>query len=380
MSRVIAFDGIRGWLLIIIACNHLYGNYVSQFTREPFGFVSAAEGFVFLSGFVAYWVYSNIDDKAKQRQKIWRRTRTLYFFHVGALLLTYLCLFLWPVFKAQWLNYYAVSNWYKDPLTSIFLVISLLEQPGYFDILLLYLLPMCFLPAALALLRQDKVFTLGFLSFMVWVLSHFLNQTLFNGYFVKIFPQLTLHLSYFDPLAWQWLFYLGVIGAYLSKTKQLKFSHSLVLKSSLIGCFIVLFFIKHSQPIWFITFAQQANMPWLLGGNGAVPLLRQINLLLLVYIVVLTWRTLQPFYTLKYPVFLGKHALPVFSFHCMAIYYLGPWLNPWVTSFWLWDVIACLGFVILLSLPAYLDFAYQRANKRAQLKASASVYADRLIE
>ena len=380
MSRVTAFDGIRGWLLIIIACNHLYGNYVSQFTREPFGFVSAAEGFVFLSGFVAYWVYSNIDDAGKQRQKIWRRTRTLYFFHVGALLLTYSCLYLWPVFKAEWINHYAVSNWYTDPLASLFLVISLLEQPGYFDILLLYLLPMCFLPAALALLRQHKVFTLGVLSFTVWSLSHVLNQTLFDAYFVKMFPQLTLHLGYFDPLAWQWLFYLGVIGAYLSKTKQLKFSHSLAIKFALIGCFMVLFFIKHTQPVWFFAFAQQANMPWLLGGNGPVPLLRQINLLLLVYMVVISWRILQPFYTLKYPVFIGKHALPVFSFHCVVIYYLGPWLNPWVTSFWLWDVFACLGFVILLSLPAYLDLIYQRANKRAKLKASASVYADHLIK
>ena len=176
------------------------------------------------------------------------------------------------------------------------------------------------------------------------------------------------------------MFYLGVIGAYLSKTKQLKLSHSLVIKCSLVGCFLLLVFIKHIEPIWFIAFAQQANMPWLLGGNGAVPLLRQINLLLLVYIVVLTWQILQPFYTLKYPVFLGKHALPVFSFHCVVIYYLGPWLNPWVTSFWFWDVIACLGFVILLSLPAYLDLIYQRANKRAKLKASVSVYADQLTK
>jgi hypothetical protein len=69
-----------------------------------------------------------------------------------------------------------------------------------------------------------------------------------------MFPQLTLHLSYFDPLAWQWLFYLGVIGAYLSKTKQLKFSHSLAIKFALIGCFMVLFFIKHTQPVWFFCF------------------------------------------------------------------------------------------------------------------------------
>jgi hypothetical protein len=66
MKRIIELDGLRGWLLIIIACNHLYGGYVTQFTREPFGFVSAAEGFVFLSGFVAYLVYARLYVKAKK--------------------------------------------------------------------------------------------------------------------------------------------------------------------------------------------------------------------------------------------------------------------------------------------------------------------------
>jgi hypothetical protein len=70
MSINLTYDALRGWLLIVIACNHLYGSFVSQITREPFGFVSAAEGFVFLSGFVAYLVYSRSasDSKALKRK------------------------------------------------------------------------------------------------------------------------------------------------------------------------------------------------------------------------------------------------------------------------------------------------------------------------
>ncbi len=61
MPRITEYDGLRGWLLIVIACNHLYGGFVSNFTRAPLGYISAAEGFVFLSGFVAYFVYRQLD-------------------------------------------------------------------------------------------------------------------------------------------------------------------------------------------------------------------------------------------------------------------------------------------------------------------------------
>ncbi|KNC68307.1 hypothetical protein AC626_05670 [Pseudoalteromonas rubra] len=55
MSRDLSYDGLRGWLLIIIACNHLFGSFVTQFTRTPLGFVSAAEGFVFYPGLLLIW-------------------------------------------------------------------------------------------------------------------------------------------------------------------------------------------------------------------------------------------------------------------------------------------------------------------------------------
>ncbi|MBE0372663.1 hypothetical protein PFLA_a0235 [Pseudoalteromonas flavipulchra NCIMB 2033 = ATCC BAA-314] len=37
MKRNLAYDGLRGWLLIIIACNHLYGHFFPQLTRAPLG-------------------------------------------------------------------------------------------------------------------------------------------------------------------------------------------------------------------------------------------------------------------------------------------------------------------------------------------------------
>jgi hypothetical protein len=49
-ARNLGIDGFRGLLLVVIAINHLEGALLTPFTREPFGAVSAAEAFIFLSG------------------------------------------------------------------------------------------------------------------------------------------------------------------------------------------------------------------------------------------------------------------------------------------------------------------------------------------
>jgi hypothetical protein len=50
-------DTLRGFMLVAIAINHL-DTELRVFTDYVFGFVSTAEGFVFLSGLVAGLVYT----------------------------------------------------------------------------------------------------------------------------------------------------------------------------------------------------------------------------------------------------------------------------------------------------------------------------------
>ena len=55
-TRDLRLDTIRGVMLLIMAINHLPWAK-TPITGEPFGFVSAAEGFVFLSGLVCAMAY-----------------------------------------------------------------------------------------------------------------------------------------------------------------------------------------------------------------------------------------------------------------------------------------------------------------------------------
>jgi len=52
MGRDRRIDTLRGMLLIIMTVDHL-GGWLTVITGQSLGYVSAAEGFIFLSGFVS---------------------------------------------------------------------------------------------------------------------------------------------------------------------------------------------------------------------------------------------------------------------------------------------------------------------------------------
>ena len=59
MKRYWEIDALRGLMLVLMTVTHLPTRLTDPL-GQPFGFVSAAEGFVLLSAFVAGLVYSRI--------------------------------------------------------------------------------------------------------------------------------------------------------------------------------------------------------------------------------------------------------------------------------------------------------------------------------
>ncbi|MGB0936812.1 MAG: OpgC domain-containing protein [Colwellia sp.] len=398
MKRIIELDGLRGWLLIIIACNHLYGGYVTQFTREPLGFVSAAEGFVFLSGFVAYLVYSRLFDKEKNNasnilsisiststssaskekgraplvtevdKKIWHRCLTIYKYHLFSLFFVYALIWFFPVYKSIWIDFFYTGNLYDNPVSAIGFAVLLLEQPGYFDILVMYLVPMTFLPFAIKAMKRGQVTWVVVISFSIWLLAQFINQDILISAVQYLSPSTKLQLSYFDPFAWQWLFYLGVFCSYLRFDKHFTFVFSPLVKSSLICLALVLMLLKHIEPAWLNALFVDGSLKLLFGESGSVPILRQINLLLLAYCFFLSMNKLAFIYRASYPVYLGQHALAVFAFHTVAIYWLYPLFMPQNATFWYWDLFSCILFITLLSLAPVLEKAFNSQNRNPSKK------------
>ncbi|TMP22875.1 hypothetical protein CWB99_23750 [Pseudoalteromonas rubra] len=363
MTRDLTYDGLRGWLLIIIACNHLFGNFVTQFTRTPLGFVSAAEGFVFLSGFVAYLVYGRLAGDSKTMQhKIWRRCWVIYGFHLSAIVLCFSLVALFPMYIPQWSDFFNAANWFSNPIQSAMSATFLLEHPGFHDILILYLVPMVFLPFAIQALKQGKVWYIITASFLVWWLAQFVTAEFLAPPFSRVFNDITLNVSHFDPFAWQVYFYMGVVLSYLKFDKGHNFTFTPVVRVMLLSGVGFFFTVKHGYP--------QLMQPYYT-GHGSASLLYQLNLLLSAYLIMLLMRRFSWFFTLRYPVFLGQHALPVFAFHCVVVYFLLPWSHAYTTAQWYWDLLICMCFAGLLALPAKLDQRWRKYRRKAHYKVTS---------
>lgn len=359
MDRNLTYDGLRGWLLIVIACNHLWGGFISKVTREPFGFVSAAEGFVFLSGFVAYLVYSRFaENSIKLKRKIWQRSLTIYGFHISAIAITFSLVTLFPLYTSVWSEHFNASNWFVSIEQSFISSLLLLEQPGYHDILILYLVPMLALPFAILAIKKGRANLVIMVSMLLWLLAPFISVDMITPVFNYLLPDIKINIGYFDPMTWQFYFYIGVFISYLKFDKQNDFTFSLPVKITLLAGLVIFFVLKHGAQEW-----AQA----LIAEPQIFLLVRLVNLLLVVYGMMLLMRYVPYIFTLRYPVFLGQHALPVFTFHAVAVYYLLPLTNALTNEKWYWDFLACLCFVGLLVIPATLDKLY-RKTKQISLK------------
>src|ERR1700753_1135420 len=76
-------DALRGLFLVWMTFTHMPTRF-SDYVNQPFGFVSSAEGFVFLSALLVSRVYLG-DARGGEsglRAKLWRRTLKIYGYHL----------------------------------------------------------------------------------------------------------------------------------------------------------------------------------------------------------------------------------------------------------------------------------------------------------
>ena len=101
MNRQSALDGFRGLLLVVMTIDHLPGLF-RLYSYEALGFASAAEGFVFLSGFVAAMVYGREADPLRCRTTVLARVRKIYKYHLVLLFGILALALLIPEYSEGW--------------------------------------------------------------------------------------------------------------------------------------------------------------------------------------------------------------------------------------------------------------------------------------
>jgi hypothetical protein len=94
MKRIFQIDALRGLMLVSMGVNHMLRqpafasvSYLQEYTYEPLGFFSAAEGFFFLSGLIAGIVYGKPilnGDFRTSKSRALKRAREIYVVNMTA--------------------------------------------------------------------------------------------------------------------------------------------------------------------------------------------------------------------------------------------------------------------------------------------------------
>jgi hypothetical protein len=217
LQRRPELDALRGLFLVWMTLTHLPTHF-SDFVNQPFGFVSSAEGFVFLSAMLVSRVYVRDaqSDESGVRAKLWRRTLKIYGYHL--LMLTFA--FTVAAAFAAATHRPALSNllnfYLAHPVVAIIGSVLLIYCPPLLDILPMYVMFLFFTPMLLTVSARYGWRRILATSFVVWIAAQFGLRELLHNAVVHVthLPIPLQETGAFNLFAWQGVWISGLwLGA-----------------------------------------------------------------------------------------------------------------------------------------------------------------------
>jgi len=360
MKRDLRIDTIRGLLLVMMTVNHthnalLYQGWIQVITVSPLGFLTSAEGFIFISGFVMGLIYSTFGQVSVLFRKILSRAKTIYLYHLMPLYALHLIAMMIPFLAISWeknLSFYYLA---KRTLVAEGL---LLYQPEIFDILPMYVIFVLIAPFVLLTLRKRRGWiVVVLLSISLWGLGQqfdplcVLNKTLFPGH----------RCGWFNVLVWQVLFVLGlVLGFHKKQLEEIKAFKNPIFGIGVFTAVLALFLLRHEiidlGPFLAANILKK-NLGWV----------RIVNLMVLVAFFGSLFQKLPHRAHIPGVIFIGQHSLQVFTFQVLLIYFITPFqeiivahLNGFTYPVFMLLVVASL----LIPAYAHSQWRLKKQNQR----------------
>ncbi|MDE2305297.1 MAG: OpgC domain-containing protein [Gammaproteobacteria bacterium] len=206
-GRDTRLDALRGFFLVVMAGVHV-PTPLSRWLHEPFGYLSAAEGFVFLGACLAGYVFAKVRERhgaAMMRARIFARVRRIYAVHLGLVLAAVFAAWLLAPLLRPLANHFSV--FLAHPLASLVLIPLLLHQPPLFDILPLYIVFLALTPAWLGLAARHGWARVLAVSAAFWAFAQVLPLA---PLLAELRHSLPVDLGSFNLLGWQLLWVLGL--------------------------------------------------------------------------------------------------------------------------------------------------------------------------
>lgn len=354
MRRDITLDSLRGLFLAIMTVDHLVLP-LSSYTIHALGFISAAECFVFLSGYVAGIVYTKLRINYG-KQQLWQaalqRAGTIYLAHMSVFLLLLVTGLCSNFFASAWKsNIYNLADplLLNKPLLALALGSVLLYQPTFLDVLPLYFILVLLMPFLLEQFIKGRSLMVISFSVGIWFIAQFGVLGLITSAVTKYLP---IHLGAFDILAWQLIFVVGLYLGFL-KYQQRELTYLLNNKLLVISLVVATLLFLLRQDLIVINFLENETII----SKERLGLLRLVNFATLVYLVGLLKSKFNKLFEWQWLSGLGQHSLQVFAFHVGLIFLLAPMQIsslPKITS-----LFATFFVILSLAIPAKLHQFYR---------------------
>jgi hypothetical protein len=307
-QRDTRIDVFRALALITIYVNHIPGTVYEHFTHRNIGFSDAAEAFVLISGIavgIAYGMKFRPGNRLLMTLKALRRTATLYLTHLVTTVVTLAIFSAGAVWFARpellvKINIEKVMTSTPEAFVGF---VTLGHQLGYNNILPLYAALLLLVPVFL-FIGAYSLRALLLTSGLVWLLSGIFRIGPPN------YP--TQGIWFLNPLSWQFLFVIGMVGlVHLKRGGRLP-THPALLGAAALYLVVSLLWVR--LPLWHIDIS--AGLPQVLTGFNKTYLSapRLLHVLSAAYLIAAIpaisnlARTDE-----RHPLaILGKHSLPVF--------------------------------------------------------------------
>ncbi len=207
-------DALRGLMLILMTTTHLPTRFASV-TGQPLGFVSAAEGFVFLSAYMAGLVYSakgRREGETAMREAFWARAVALYACQIALLGFAFVVIAGLAVAGRQPAVTDLLAFYLDQPLTAMLSAALLLYNPALLDILPIYIVFMLVSPLVIMHGRRGAWGWMLALSLALWLGAQLgLGPALYAAVNQLVaMPVRYPDMGAFEILAWQLLWMLGL--------------------------------------------------------------------------------------------------------------------------------------------------------------------------
>lgn len=320
LPRKPEFDALRGLFLVWMTLTHL-PTRLSDLVNQPFGFISSAEGFVFLSALLVGRVYMRqaLENPGGLRSKLWKRALRVYAYHVTLLLLAFTFAAAFAVYRHHAALEHLLDFYIAHPAVAIVGSLLLIYCPPLLDILPIYVIFLLASPFAfsIAVKRSWRPVILG--STIIWLLAQFGLRAMVQQYVVRVthLPIPLQQWGAFNLFAWQWVWIMGMWMGARSVEGELPL-HSLPKWTSWVAGAICLFFIGVRHD-WLGARLTQESLAILVDKwqLGPLRLLNIIAFVCLLYSLrgAVRWAiSHEPFITL------GRASIEVFCAHLLFVF------------------------------------------------------------